>query len=274
MFRKFALTTTALVLGSIAIAATNPVWAQNAPDMGCSEPGKITNSLDRLYDHLSKESDRHWDQVERSTAQADKYRSQAAQYHDLAANAHKNADEAGNAADEADWDNTAAGHQANADKLEAEAKAMEQRADQEKEEARKSAKAASGVLEDCRRRQEIAAVEENGRLTATGIVPTATKPAADTPKKSEKAKKREKTQRSSKKKYKDSNRAAKEFANEVAVSIATEVLFGDKRRRHYKGGKICNHNRGGIDGAMSYDDDGGSRRKQKMKKIIQMGFGF
>jgi membrane protein involved in colicin uptake len=263
MFRKFALTTTALVLGSFAIAAANPVWAQNAP---CGEQGKVT-SQDRMYDHLSKETDRHWEGVERYTAQADKYRSQAAQYRDLAANAHKNADEAGNAADKADWNNTAAGHQANADKLEAEAKAMEQRADQAKEEAGKSTKAASDVLEDCRRRQEIAAVEENERLTATGIVPTAT------PKKAEKAKKREKTQSSTQKKDKKSNRAAKELANEIAVEIATEVFFGEKRRRHFKGGKICNHNRGGIDGAMSYGD-GGSRRKQKMTKIIQMGFGF
>jgi hypothetical protein len=264
MFRRFALTTTALVLGSIAIAAANPVWAQNAP---CGEQGKVT-SLDRMYDHLSKESDRHWEGVERYTAQADKYRSQAAQYRDLAANAHKNADEAGDAAKKADWNNTAAGHQANADKLEAEAKAMEQRADQEKQEAGKSAKAASGVLEDCRRRQEIAAVEENERMTANGIVPTAT------PKKAEKAKKHEKIRRSTQKKDKKSNQAAKEFANELAVSIATEVLFGEKRRRHYKGGKICNHNRGGIDGAMSYDDGGSSRRKQRMKKIMQIGFGF
>ena len=31
MFRKFALTTTALVFASVAIAVSNPVWAQDVP---------------------------------------------------------------------------------------------------------------------------------------------------------------------------------------------------------------------------------------------------
>jgi hypothetical protein len=284
MFRKFAITTTALVLTSVAIAAASPTWAQDTPQpsgqAACGEQAKVTLE-DRMYDRLSKETDLHWLQVERYTAHADKYRSQAAQYRDLAANARRNANATDNPVDKADWNKTADGHQANADKLEADAKAMDQRVEQEMEEARKSARAASAILEDCQRRQNAAALDQNQPQGVVGSEPSTPKQSADTPKKVEKTQKvskpkieKPKKQARLQKTRNATQDVAQSIARDVAVNVASQLILGEingmghKRKKHHKAER-----REMMTEGMAMEEFQ-PRRRMKIKKLMGVGFGM
>lgn len=278
MFRKFALTTTALVFASVAIAVSNPVWAQDVPQptgqAACGEQAKVTLE-DRMYDRLSKEIDNHWLQVERFTKHADKYRDQASQYRDMATNARRNANNTADPANKADWNNTADSHQANADKLEAEAKAMDQRIEQEIEEARKAARAASAILEECQRRQNAAALEENQRFDVIRSEPSTPEQSADTPKKKKKVQKISKPKKQAR--LQKSGNATQDFARDVArdvaVNVASQLILGEisgmghKHKKHHKAER-----REMMDGMAMEEFQ--PRRKMKIKKLMGVGFGM